>query len=162
TGDGQAGWHVDRGWVFVTVDHLGVGESTTPDVPVELEVVAASTAALVDHVVGRLAVGELAAGVGPRPDPTVLGFGQSMGAHFVLVTQAHRRSFHGIAMLGSSAIQTVVPTGPASPPLALPWVLRTTACSPEPVILNPDGAGPGGSGGSDGAGGSGGARPADR
>ena len=31
TGGGQAGWHVERGWIFVACDHLGFGDSTSPD-----------------------------------------------------------------------------------------------------------------------------------
>src|SRR5215471_13641112 len=31
TGGGQAGFHTARGWIVVTCDHLGVGESTVPE-----------------------------------------------------------------------------------------------------------------------------------
>ena len=48
---GQAGWHAARGWVFVAVDHLGVGDSSLPD-PVRLtyENVAAANAAAVRSI----------------------------------------------------------------------------------------------------------------
>src|SRR5262249_21758815 len=29
SGGAQAEWHAERGWIFVSVDHLGVGESST-------------------------------------------------------------------------------------------------------------------------------------
>ena len=30
-GGGQAGWHAERGWIFVACDHLGVGDSSLAD-----------------------------------------------------------------------------------------------------------------------------------
>ena len=52
----QADWHAQRGWIFVSVDHLGVGDSSLHD-PERLSytpVVAASQAAEAD-VLQRLA-----------------------------------------------------------------------------------------------------------
>ena len=56
----QADWHAERGWIFVSVDHLGVGDSSLHD-PERLSytpVVAASQAAEAD-VLQKLAAGTL-------------------------------------------------------------------------------------------------------
>src|SRR5262245_32677100 len=59
SGGGQAGWHAARGWVFVSCDHLFVGESSAPTEPDELtlEALAAANAATVEAVLARLAAG---------------------------------------------------------------------------------------------------------
>src|SRR5262245_58559653 len=46
---GEAGWHAARGWIFVSCDHLFVGDSDAPAEPEKLtfEVVAAANNATV-------------------------------------------------------------------------------------------------------------------
>ena len=67
SGGGQAGWHARRGWIFVSCDHLLVGESSAPSDPTQLTfgVVAAANAATVAGVTAALADGTLADGFPP-------------------------------------------------------------------------------------------------
>lgn len=50
----QAAWHAQRGWIFVSIDHLGVGDSTVPSDPERLDytVVAAGNHAAEREVMG--------------------------------------------------------------------------------------------------------------
>ena len=122
---GQAAWHTDRGWVVVAIDHLQVGDSSTyePDL-LTFEHIVAGDHAAVDHVLGALRSGALAEGFPPITSPFRLGVGQSMGGCFTIVQQAHHRSFDAIAVLGYSAIHTIVPSAPGTPNLAMPWMTR--------------------------------------
>jgi len=131
SGGGQAGYHAARGWVVVTVDHLGVGDSTLP--PAEsltFETLAAADHAAVEEVTRRLAAG-IAPGFPAVADPVLLGIGQSMGGCLLIVTQGQHRTFAGVGVLGFSAIHTVVPSRPGTPPLAMPWMPRGL-----PIVLN--------------------------
>ena len=62
----QAAWHAERGWIFVSVDHLGVGDSSLHDSErlTYTPVVAASQAAETE-VLQKLAAGTLIDGL-PR------------------------------------------------------------------------------------------------
>ena len=124
TGSGsQAAWHADRGWVFVALDHLGVGESSLHDsdrlsfVPI----VAAAQAAEAE-VRQKLAAGTLIDGLGPVRNPVTVGIGQSMGGAFTIVQQGRHHCYDGVGVLGFSPLHTLPPTRPGTPPLALPWV----------------------------------------
>lgn len=110
TGGGQAGWHAQRGWIFVACDHLYVGESDAPSDPttLSLEVVAAANHATVTEVMRRLEAGEVADGFPPLIGAVKLGIGQSMGGCFTIVQQGQHSTFDGIGILGYSAIQTVL------------------------------------------------------
>lgn len=122
---GQAGWHAARGWIFVAIDHLGFGDSTTPEGNVlNYDNVAAANKVAVDHVIELLGAGTLAEGVAPIADATMLGIGQSMGGCFTIVLQGQHGTFDGIAALGFSAIHTVVPSRPGGPQAVWPWMLR--------------------------------------
>ncbi len=118
TGGGEAGWHADRGWVFVTVDHLGVGGSTVPEGNVlDYDNVPRANQHVVKTVMERLEAGTVADDMPPLVGATVLGFGQSMGGCFTIVAQGRHRTFDGVAILGFSAIHTVVPAAPGEPPV---------------------------------------------
>src|SRR4029079_13495029 len=60
----QSDWHARRGWVFVAVDHLGVGASSTPHAGARLDytTLAAASQAAEQEVLRRLADGSLADG----------------------------------------------------------------------------------------------------
>ena len=133
---GQAGFHTDRGWIFVSCDHLGVGDSTVvePDT-LDYEDISRANAATVRAVVGRLEQGTLDPDVQAIDEPTVIGIGQSMGGCLTIVAQAHHRCFDAIGILGFSAIQTIVPSQPGMPPLPMPWVTRASSTS-DPMIVN--------------------------
>lgn len=135
---GQAAWHTRRGWIVVAIDHLQVGDSSTydPDL-LTLEHIVAGDHAVVDHVLAELKAGTLADGFPAITDPFRLGVGQSMGGNFTIVQQAHHRSFDAIAVLGYSAIHTIVPSAPGTPNVAMPWMTR--AGYPfNAKILNPE------------------------
>ena len=135
SGGGQAGWHTRRGWIFVAVDHLGVGDSTVPEGDLTYETVAAANVAAVRAVTGRLAEGTVGEGFPPVTGAVTLGVGQSMGGCFLIVAQGQHRIFDGIGVLGFSAIHTVVPSRPGTPAAAMPWVLRGSSLA-APVVLN--------------------------
>jgi pimeloyl-ACP methyl ester carboxylesterase len=105
----QAAYHVDNGFIFVTCDHLGVGESDTPTEPLELTAVGRANAALADRVLGQLRDGTLADGLAPIEVRAAVAMGQSYGGLVLTQGQAAVPVFDGVAILGSSAIQTRAP-----------------------------------------------------
>jgi alpha-beta hydrolase superfamily lysophospholipase len=134
----QADWHAERGWIFVSVDHLGVGESSQhgPDALGFGPVVAASGAAEAD-VLQQLAAGTLMEGLG-KVDvgrAVKVGLGQSMGGCLTVVQQGRCHSYDGIGVLGYGVLGTLPPTAPGTPPLVLPWMPRDAALA-EGVITN--------------------------
>jgi pimeloyl-ACP methyl ester carboxylesterase len=136
SGGGEAGWHARRGWVFVAVDHLGVGQSTVPDGNVlNYENVARANKEVVDTVMARLEAGTVVDRFPALVGATKLGIGQSMGGCFTIVLQGQHGVFDGIAALGFSAIQTIVPGPPWLPQPAWPWMPRGTDLD-RPVIVN--------------------------
>jgi alpha-beta hydrolase superfamily lysophospholipase len=135
-GGGQAGWHVSRGWIFVACDHLGFGDSTAPGGNVlTFDNVARGNEATVAAVVGQLAAGTIKDGYPAISNAVKLGIGQSMGGCFTIVLQGQRHTFDGVATLGFSAIHTVVPARPGTPPVAWPWLLREAGLD-NPTIVN--------------------------
>jgi hypothetical protein len=133
----QATWHADRGWVFVAVDHLGLGRSSVHD-PKRLTFgpVCASADAADREVVARLAAGTLVPGLPPISAPVLVGLGQSMGGSLTIVQQAQHRTFDGIAVLGFSARHTVLKVPPGESLLRLPWLLREPPFPGERHVLN--------------------------
>jgi pimeloyl-ACP methyl ester carboxylesterase len=113
---GEAGWHALRGWIFVAIDHLGVGESSLPN-PAKLVYnnVAAANHATCREVLQRLASGSLLDGFPAITNPLVLGIGHSMGGCLTVVQQARHNTFDAIAVLGFSAIHTYLRGMPGSP-----------------------------------------------
>lgn len=137
-GSGQAGWHAERGWIFVSCDHLQVGDSTVIDPDITTyEIIAAANAATVTSVLDRLANGTVDPNFPKVDTPTTLALGQSMGGCFTIVAQAHHRLFDGVGMLGYSAIHTVVPSPPGVPNVAMP-VMSRVGYPHSPVVLNAD------------------------
>lgn len=102
----QARWHAGRGLVTVTVDHLGVGESTVPEQPLDFAQVAAAGDAAVRTVLAQLRDGTFDPGFPPVADAVAVGAGQSMGGHVVVWTQAAHGTFAAVSALGSSFTQT--------------------------------------------------------
>ena len=91
-----------QGSIVVALDHLGVGESTTPadGRALTLSVVAAANSAAAELIRKRLQAGTLVAGLPALPEPVMVGIGHSMGAFLLLAQQALHRSFSAIALLG--------------------------------------------------------------
>jgi alpha-beta hydrolase superfamily lysophospholipase len=120
----QAEWHAARGWIFVSVDHLGVGDSSQhPDRLTFGPVVAASEAAEAD-VAQKLAAGTLIEGLGKVESPVRIGIGQSMGGCLTVVQQGRFHGYDGVGVLGFGVLQTLPPMPPGTPALVLPWVPR--------------------------------------
>ena len=106
----QAEWHAKRGWIFASIDHLGVGESSIfedPDVLNYTNVAAANHAAE-QEVLRRLADGSVHAGYPSIQYPLKLGIGQSMGGCLTVVQQGRYHCYDGIGVLGYSAVHTTV------------------------------------------------------
>jgi pimeloyl-ACP methyl ester carboxylesterase len=114
---GQAGWHARRGWLFVSVDHLGVGESAIPGdlETLTYEVLARANHETVKAVLHRLAEGTLQDGFPPVQSSLHLGIGQSMGGCLGIVQQGQFATFDGLGVLGYSARHTVLPQPPGTP-----------------------------------------------
>ena len=122
---GQAGWHAKRGWIFVAVDSVGVGESSLPE-PTQLlyKNVSAANHEVVIQVLKRLEAGDLAPDFPKINNPVVLGIGQSMGGSLIVVQQARHESFDGIGVLGFSAVFTRPCDLPGKPRVRNPFVTR--------------------------------------
>jgi hypothetical protein len=141
---GQAGWHAARGWVFVSCDHIYVGESDAPSQPglLTFENVAAANAATVEEVWSRLLSGSLGDRFPPLVDPVRVGIGQSMGGCLTIVQQGQHGTYDGIGILGYSARHTVLAMPPGTPRLPWPYVprgsLTVQVLSAPPVDDNPD------------------------
>jgi alpha-beta hydrolase superfamily lysophospholipase len=134
----QAEWHTKRGWVFVSVDHLGVGESTTHHDGARLDftTVAAASQAAEQEVLQRLAAGTLVAGFPDVTHPVLLGIGQSMGGCMTIIQQGRYHCYDGIGVLGYGAIHTHPPVRPGAAPIVAPWLPRDTMLGDPMVIVN--------------------------
>ncbi len=121
----QAAWHVAQGWIFVSVDSLGVGEGSqhAPD-RLDYPTVTAANHAAETEIVRRLAEGTLVPGLPKVLDPVRIGIGQSMGGSLTIAQQGQYHSYDGIAVLGYSAVWTnpSAPSGRTTP--AMPWRAR--------------------------------------
>jgi hypothetical protein len=133
----EAAWHAGRGWIFVAVDHLGLGLSSA-NAPERLTYasLAAAAAAADREVVARLEAGTLDPRLPPVAAPVRLGVGQSMGGCLTVVQQGQHRSFDGIAVLGYGARTTRLPLPPGEPPFVVPWVLRDAPWGDAAIVLN--------------------------
>ncbi len=135
TPGGQADWHVGRGWIFVALDALGVGEASLPD-PELLNVqrLAATTHATVAEILRLLAAGEFDPRCPPVCDPVVLGLGHSMGGGLTIVQQAHHDTYDGVGILGFSAVGTTSRGLPGGKPIEMPFLSRDTLLDgPAPI-----------------------------
>ncbi|TQM11288.1 hypothetical protein [Pseudonocardia kunmingensis] len=122
----QADWHAERGWIFVSVDHLGVGDSSTKHAPETLDYtrLSAAAAGAEQQILDSLAAGTLAEGFPAVPDPVKIGIGQSMGGCMTIVQQGRYESYDGIGVLGYSAVHTTPPVRPGDTEIVPPWVPR--------------------------------------
>lgn len=122
---GEAAWHTARGWIFVAIDHLQVGESTTydPDL-LTFEQITLANKAAVELVLAQLADGSIAAAFPVVTNPFTVGVGQSMGGCFTVLLQGQHDLFDCVGILGYSAIHTVVPSKPGVPNVAMPFMSR--------------------------------------
>lgn len=133
----QSEWHVSRGWIFVSVDHLGVGESSLHEAArLDFAPVAAASHLAEQEVLKRLADGSLIDGYRRIAAPLKLGIGQSMGGAMTIVQQARYRDYDGIGILGYSVFQSSPVPPPGRPPIVGTWIPRDEPLTEDPVILN--------------------------
>jgi pimeloyl-ACP methyl ester carboxylesterase len=137
SGGGEACWHAARGWIFVSCDHLGVGDSSLPD-PATLTYtpVAAANHHAAMTVLQQLADRTLDDAFPAVKHPITLGIGQSMGGCLAVIQQARHDTFDAIGVLGYSAIHTYPVTRPGVPDQPFPYVPRD-ADPAAPFIANP-------------------------
>lgn len=106
----QALAHVGNGFIFVSYDHLGVGDSSCNHLgEYTVHQLAAANDVAVREVLRRLRHGELLAGYPALPQLKSVGLGQSMGGCVTINMQGRHSTFDGIAPLGYSALHTVLP-----------------------------------------------------
>lgn len=93
-----------RGFVVITLDHLGIGGSSRPAdaYALTLDVLAQASANATDAILRRLREGMLAEGVPAMTTLRSLGIGHSMGAMMTTVQQAQHAQHVGIVLLGFS------------------------------------------------------------
>jgi alpha-beta hydrolase superfamily lysophospholipase len=133
----QAAWHAERGWIFVSIDHLGVGDSSVHDAGrMTYTTVTAASQAAETEILARLAAGTLHPGYPPIATPLKIGIGQSMGGCLTIAQQGRYHCYDGIAVLGFSAIHIQPPTRPGTPPLVAAWLGRDTLLTEPLTILN--------------------------
>ena len=109
-GYSQAEHHVARGCIFVAMDHLGVGESSTDaNDRLVIEDIAAANDQAVRAILARLRAGTLIDGVAPIEPGFVVGTGQSMGGGVTIIMQGRHRTYDAILPLGYSPVHTSLP-----------------------------------------------------
>jgi len=103
-------WHAARGTIHVAIDHLGVGESSLPDLSrISFQTMAATHDACVQAVLASLRDGKAAEGFPALSSLFTVGMGQSMGGGVSILTQGRFATFDAIAPCGVSAIHTALP-----------------------------------------------------
>ncbi|WP_168176316.1 hypothetical protein [Novosphingobium sp. PC22D] len=133
--DAQARWHAGRGWIFVAVDTLGcAGDANLDPEALTFAVLAAAADAAEREILARLANGVLVDGYPPVGGATVIGLGHSLGGALAIYQQARHRSYHGVGVLGFSAIHSHPATAPGAPPVVVAWYPRdASAGETEPL-----------------------------
>jgi pimeloyl-ACP methyl ester carboxylesterase len=133
----QAVWHAGQGWIFVSVDHLGVGDSSLHAAEkLDYSTVAAANHCAEQSVLQALAEGTLAEGFAAIDSPLTLGIGQSMGGCMTIIQQGRYHCYDGIGVLGYSAVHTHPPTRPGTPAMVIPWLPRDTLLQQPLNIVN--------------------------
>lgn len=110
SGYSQAAHHVERGLIVVSIDHLGVGEST-PEVGdvLRIEDIAAANHHAVREILQRLRNGDAVPAYPAVDVGRCVGMGQSMGGGVAVIMAGRHQTFDAVAVLGYSAIHTVLP-----------------------------------------------------
>ncbi|MDP3859771.1 MAG: alpha/beta hydrolase [Stagnimonas sp.] len=93
-----------RGYLVVTLDHAGIGDSDRPADSYALtpERVMQANAEATAQLLARLRDGSLLPALGPLPTLRSIGIGHSMGAMFTILQQAAQAQHAAIAVLGFS------------------------------------------------------------
>jgi len=106
----EGAWQAGRGVIHVAIDHVGVGESTIPDLArISFQTLAATHDACVRAITASFLDGTAADGYPALPSLFKVGMGQSMGGGVTLLAQGRFATFDAIAPFGVSAIHTALP-----------------------------------------------------
>ncbi|HLG88098.1 MAG TPA: alpha/beta hydrolase [Alphaproteobacteria bacterium] len=99
-----ARYMAEAGMITVSIDHLGVGESTRPADGFALtpDVIAEANAHATRQIVSGLRGGGLISDLPPLPKLESIGVGHSMGAMLTVIQQARWPSHDGLVLLGFS------------------------------------------------------------
>lgn len=109
-GYNEAAWHAARGTVYIAIDHVGVGDSTIPDLSrLTFETLAATHDECVQQIAQALETGTFAENYPPLKPLFRVGMGQSMGGGVTILAQGRHATFNAIAPCGVSAIHTILP-----------------------------------------------------
>jgi pimeloyl-ACP methyl ester carboxylesterase len=109
-GYSEAEHHTSAALIFIAGDHLGVGDSSVPDLSrITVEMIAAASDHAIREILARLRTGSLAKEIPPLRIAATVGIGQSMGGCMTVIMQARHSTYDAIAPLGYSAIHTVLP-----------------------------------------------------
>jgi pimeloyl-ACP methyl ester carboxylesterase len=109
-GYSEAEYHVARGLIHVAIDHVGVGDSTIPDLSkITFDTLAATHDSCVRQIAALLEQGLLSEDFPACPDLFKVGMGQSMGGGVSILAQGRFATFEAIAPCGVSALHTVLP-----------------------------------------------------
>lgn len=123
-GGGEAGWHTDRGWIFVASDHLACGDSTRVDdlTAITWDHLVAANHATAAHILAMLREGTVHEDLPPVVDPFTIGLGQSMGGAILILQQGRHHAFDAVGILGWSGHHAVSWLPPGTPrPVAKYW-----------------------------------------
>ncbi len=133
----QADWHAARGWIFVSLDNLGAGDSSRHEAE-RMDFAAVSHVSFVaeQEILLRLANGTIAPDLPPIIQPVKIGLGHSFGACMTIVQQAQYGCYDGIAVLGFSPLHSHPPSPPGEPAIVVPWFARDLAVDMPGAILN--------------------------
>jgi pimeloyl-ACP methyl ester carboxylesterase len=116
-GYSQAAHHAGQGFVVVTIDHIGTGDSSVPDAALDYSDIARLNAAAVAQVSQLLGSGRLPADVPRVRVGARMGLGQSYGGLLLTVLEGEHPTFDGVAFLGWSAIESRPRTDLGMPPM---------------------------------------------
>lgn len=116
-GYSQAAHHAARGFVVVTIDHIGTGDSSVPGAALDYSAIARLNASAVAHISHLLTSGALAADLPALRMGARIGIGQSYGGLLLTVLEGEQPTFDGVAFLGWSAIESRPRTDLGMPPM---------------------------------------------
>ncbi|ATI80758.1 alpha/beta fold hydrolase [Sphingobium yanoikuyae] len=106
----EGAWQAEHGVIHVAIDHVGVGESTIPDLSkINFQTLAATHDACVRFIADALLEGTAAPGYRALTSLFKVGMGQSMGGGVTILAQGRFATFDAIAPFGVSAIHTALP-----------------------------------------------------
>ena len=106
----EAAWQAAHGLIHIAIDHIGVGESTIPDLSkIHFQTLAATHDACVRAITAALREGSVAENYPALSSLFRIGMGQSMGGGVSILTQGRFATFDAIAPFGVSAIHTALP-----------------------------------------------------